>query len=181
MFLTIPIGDGFHPSKNIIYQLPIKVQMTKRLLSFKLITYLILIRFTFQLINELPMKTKLLLFSVLLFGGISISASAQFHPMAKISNPFYNSKAGKAVLINGENIQGKFYYHSPPLSDDDSFYFYPSDAKSLKIIPIKDVKQAEFLNKNKEWVKFISNDGKLKRTLSDNKIEILNAHILSHM
>ena len=97
------------------------------------------------------------------------------------TNPYYVSTEGKAELNNGEMITGKFYYHQPPVGEEDSFYFYPSDIKSLRIIPITDVKKAWFINKKKESVEFNLVGRKLQRTLADGTTQVLITSVLRHI
>ena len=129
------------------------------------------------------MKGKFYFLITILFTGVirfqSPAQVYQVHPIGMITNPYYNAKAGRAKLIKGDSIQGKFYYHTA-ISADDSFYFYPSGIKSLRIIPIKEFKQVEFMTKRKEWIKYCIDDEKLRRKLPNGKIEILTANIFYH-
>jgi hypothetical protein len=94
------------------------------------------------------------------------------------TNPFYLAKYGKAELLNGEMISGKFYYHTPLFGKDDSFYFYPTDIKSLKIIEIGKIKSVEFVDHEKKAAIFFLKDDRLERVLSNGQIQKLNPSVL---
>jgi hypothetical protein len=127
------------------------------------------------------MKKRAFVLLVLVCAGSAGLRSIASAPASEATNPYYVSTEGEAELANGEKIKGKFYYHEPPIGDEDSFYFYPSDIKSLRIIPITDVKKARFLNKKKESIAFTLVGKKLQRDLPDGKTQQLTTRVLRHV
>lgn len=106
-----------------------------------------------------------------------VRAIAQVRP----TNTYYLTKKGNALLKDGREISGLFYYSSPPFWGDDFFFFYPSDIKSREKIKVEEVSTITFPSVNQE--KFTYNiEGKyLKRKRNNGTIEKLNTSVLRNI
>ena len=106
-----------------------------------------------------------------------VRAIAQVRP----TNSYYLTKKGKATLIDGKQIEGLFYYSSPPFWGDDFFFFYPSDIKSRQKIYVSEVSTISFPSISNEDFTYSLKGKYLVRTSSSGSVEELNTRILRNI
>lgn len=134
-------------------------------------------------------KTKNLMVAVTLclvvpsqgsFGQIPNSNAHVVRAIAQVrpTNSYYLTKKGKATLTDGKQIEGLFYYSSPPFWGDDFFFFYPSDIKSRQKIGIERVSIISFPSVSREEFSYTLKGKHLVRTLPHGSVEKLNTRVL---